>query len=291
MHKFITDILNQIQKSKYYKGFEELITDKKEDLSFFEDYKNALFETEVYLKRINEKLGCEAKKLDVFDILCSFLSDIEARLYHEDSEKTLSVCVGSESYSAEENCSGDSFDHFTVNDKFYAILCDGMGVGKPAYVSATVFSTLLSRFLRSGFSVDLSLSLAICFYKTLDLDEAFTTLDLFWLDLSTGEGRIIKFGACDSYIFSDDSHYVPSGGYPIGILNESDFSTYSFNFKDGDYLIMMSDGAQSLPQIVISNCIKNSKSGDIGLVCKEILAHCHKKDDDITVCGICFNKI
>jgi stage II sporulation protein E len=74
-------------------------------------------------------------------------------------------------------------------------------------------------------------------------DECSSTVDLFSLDLYTGQGQFIKSGAAPSLILRDGRLYrLISHTVPIGILQAIDMQVIPFEVRPGDHILLFSDG-------------------------------------------------
>lgn len=91
-------------------------------------------------------------------------------------------------------------------------------------------------------------------------DEMFSTLDLGIVDLNKGVLNTIKMGACSTYIkrSNGEIELISSASLPVGILSDINIDRDSRKLKDGDYIIMVSDG--------IVDAGKNKNLGDNWLI-------------------------
>lgn len=142
-----------------------------------------------------------------------------------------------------EEESGDAFFSFTGgNDRFYALLSDGMGSGKEAAVTAGIAGAYLRGMLSTGISHAVALSGLNTLLASRG-EECFATVDLLEVDLSNGRAAFIKSGAAGSYVRRGDSLFrIFSETAPIGILPDLDAEKTPFRLQDGDVVILLSDG-------------------------------------------------
>ena len=143
----------------------------------------------------------------------------------------------------EEVC-GDTVTHFaTDKNKYYIILCDGMGGGEEAMRESRITAELLGGFLKSGFSKDRALSLI---NSTLALKmerEGFSTVDLCEIDLRSGTVEFIKVGGAPSYIKTEEGiETVSAKGLPVGLIEDIFADKISRTLSENDKLVMVSDG-------------------------------------------------
>ena len=144
----------------------------------------------------------------------------------------------------DESVSGDTVIHFeTDKNKYYVILCDGMGSGEDALRESRMTAELLGGFLRAGFSKNTALSFI---NSTLALKmerEGFSTIDLCEIDLRSGITEFIKVGGAHSYIKQDKKlETVTSMSLPAGILEDICTENISRNLNSEDMVVMVSDG-------------------------------------------------
>lgn len=145
-----------------------------------------------------------------------------------------------------EDINGDSVIFFDNREDFYyALLSDGMGSGGEAAFTSRLCSVFLDKMLRAGNSKQSALDMLNDVVRNKGI-ECFATVDLFELDMITGEGCFVKSGAAPSYVIRGDSAFrIESGTYPIGIVREAQSEQISFMLQDGDVVVLLSDGVAS----------------------------------------------
>ena len=144
---------------------------------------------------------------------------------------------------------GDTLRVFENEDGYlFALLCDGMGHGRAAAVTSGCSAVLLERTLQAGVGVHTALRLLNHYLHARlsggdSADESFSTVDLFVLDLYTGKGQFVKSGAAPTLILRQGHLYrLCSHTVPVGILHAIDAQTVPFEVKEGDHILLMSDG-------------------------------------------------
>lgn len=140
---------------------------------------------------------------------------------------------------------GDTVRVFESEDgMFYALLCDGMGSGRLAALTSGTAAVFLERVLRAGVSVHTALRMLNQYLRARsDEHESSTTVDLLALDLYTGEARLIKCGAAPTLQRRGTRvSRLTSHTLPLGILQALDASVLPFEVKDGDCIVLVSDG-------------------------------------------------
>ena len=186
--------------------------------------------------------------------------------------------------------SGDAYNTFCDGKgRAFMILSDGMGCGGRAAVDGAMASGLMARLLKAGFGYDCSLSIlnsAMLFKST---DESLATVDIACIDLFSGRTDMLKAGAAPTIIRRGGKCGVAqSTSLPAGILREVGFDKATVKLKNGDIIVMMSDGVTSEGTDWICAELEGWKDKNASQLA-EHLAHCAKRrrsdahQDDITV--------
>lgn len=146
--------------------------------------------------------------------------------------------------SSDEN--GDTVCSFlTDNDKFYMILCDGMGSGKEAKVTSSICTEFLKSTLCSSQSKELCLTMLNNLIRAKSL-ECSSSVDLLEIDLVSRGANLTKSGAAPSFIKRGQSVFrLHSKTAPVGIMKSLDAERLDFNLRPGDIIVMISDGIAS----------------------------------------------
>lgn len=139
--------------------------------------------------------------------------------------------------------SGDSFAYAGRADRYYTVLCDGLGSGEEAYNESNAAVELLSKFLYTDFTEEQIL-------KTLNTvlmlklgDERYVTFDFNIIDYGSRQIRLYKAGAAPTYIISGNNvEKISAKSLPMGILDNFDYSSFKKKVDMGDIIIMVSDG-------------------------------------------------
>ena len=140
--------------------------------------------------------------------------------------------------------SGDTSLQTKLEDGKYLIaISDGMGSGPEARKSSKIAIKMLERLLTSGFEKENSIKLINSTVSANTEEDMYATLDVEIFDLYAGNVEFIKNGACPTYIKRDDGvQILKSQSLPAGIIDDIDLVTYDKDLKDGDILVICSDG-------------------------------------------------
>ena len=204
-----------------------------------------------------EKPACNLKKMAkiVSDVMkknmvlqkqeCALRTDVQDCIYVfvTDDKMLLQVGVAVTTKSGSV-ISGDANVQTKLEDGKYLIaISDGMGSGKEARKSSTMAIAMLNRLLSSGFDKDTSLRLINASLAAISEEDMYSTLDVSIFDLYAQNLEFIKNGACPTYVKNKRNVQVlKSLSLPTGILSDIDLVVYDKDLKDGDILVMCSDG-------------------------------------------------
>jgi serine/threonine protein phosphatase PrpC len=139
--------------------------------------------------------------------------------------------------------SGDNFAYAGRADKYYVVLCDGIGSGEEAHSESNSALDLMSRFLYSDFTEEQILRTLNSVLMIALGDDRYVTFDFTVIDYGTKEMRLYKAGAAPSYILSNKGvDKITGKSLPLGILDNFEYSSFKKQINIGDMLVMVSDG-------------------------------------------------
>ena len=184
---------------------------------------------------------------------------------------------------------GDCSDYFSTGEgSTVALLSDGMGTGGRAAVDANMAVSIMSKLCKAGLSYDCSLAVVNASLMVKSEDETLATLDMAEFNLFTGRVRLMKAGACATYIRRGGRLIrkdMPS--LPLGILNEAEFAVGELTLSEDDLIIMLSDGALIGSPDWLEELIDSWKEGAADELAAAIVEQARIRrqashDDDIT---------
>lgn len=160
--------------------------------------------------------------------------------------------------NGEKYC-GDSFKSFCDGlGKFYVVMCDGMGTGNDAAISGNMTSKVIKNMVRVGIDFKTSISIANSFLMSKSKDESLSTVDIFALDLYSGNAEFIKAGAASSFVRKGrEIARISSDTFPIGILSEFNVSKTHCKLEKEDLVFIFSDGITDTGEDWIENMIRD----------------------------------
>lgn len=176
---------------------------------------------------------------------CGLRANDDTCVYTFTSEDKYAVQVGiAKSKKADSIISGDTTLQTRLEDgKYLLAISDGMGSGPEARKSSKIAIKMLERLLQSGFNNDTALKLINTTVSANTDEDMYATLDVSILDLFKGNMKFIKNGACPTFIKRNGNvEVLKAVTLPTGILDNIDLIEYNYDLKDGDTVIMCSDG-------------------------------------------------
>lgn len=145
----------------------------------------------------------------------------------------------------DSNVSGDSHLLTEVKEgKYMLALSDGMGSGDEARAESAASVELFENFMEAGFGSDAALERI----NSLMLikgggEDIFATMDVCMVDLYTGQANFVKTGGMPGFVYSRGGiRLVGNGGLPIGIIEKTYQEKIHLSLKDGDIIVMVTDG-------------------------------------------------
>ncbi|BED92058.1 MAG: Stage II sporulation protein E [Candidatus Improbicoccus pseudotrichonymphae] len=199
-------------------------------------------------KQISIICGKGFAKPEVFD--CE--NKVLARFY-EKPKYNIVVQVDQKSSIQSRHC-GDNFSYFFDGlGNSFALLNDGEGTGELAYVNANLINHLMKNLLRNEISSQMVFEIANSVLISSG-QEITSTVDLFFLNLFTGNAKIVKAGAAPTFLYRNRKiRSIFEQTLPIGILPNVNSKIINFNLRENDSILMVSDGASSLNKKQIEN--------------------------------------
>ena len=157
---------------------------------------------------------------------------------------SMEVCTAIRKKAGETVC-GDSWRKLHTDDgRFLLLLSDGMGTGEAASGLSARTLDLVCSFVRSGCGLAEGTAAVLPVLAARFPQWGFVTLDLLEVNLFSGEGSLLKYGAAPCCLLRDGRVTVFSAdALPAG-LEETGRSapTQRLRLREGDRFLMMSDG-------------------------------------------------
>lgn len=158
------------------------------------------------------------------------------RFYPEISMKTMG--------KKGNDISGDRCTAIGCGETFYCtLLCDGMGTGQDAASEGDVAISFLKGLLQAGLPPEYALHLLNNFY-VLRGNGCFSTIDLLWVDLVTGEATLYKWGTAPSFWKGDVTQKLGAVTPPpgLGVGEKHQAQAVALTMERGQTVVLLSDG-------------------------------------------------
>lgn len=209
------------------------------------------------------------------------------------AERPVYDVVFSASGSAKGEVSGDTHSFIKIDERrFLTALCDGMGSGERAEKFSANTVSLIECFYKAGFDHGRVIR-SVNRFLSLNSDEIFSAIDVAVIDLNTGVADIFKIGSPPCFVKSGETVDIIEGSsLPIGVLDEIKPSVRSVNLKDGDMLVLVSDGVSDCFEgdtLAASVSCANAVSPELAarqLVGQALTASGGKPRDDMTAVAL-----
>ena len=191
-----------------------------------------------------------------------------------------------------ESVSGDSFAVMSLmGQKMFLGLSDGMGSGKNAAQHSKIAIGMAEKLLENGFSAE-QVSRTVNSVLLMHEDDQPTTVDIGVIDMINAQLKIVKLGAPPVFIRRKNRVeviYAPS--LPAGVINDFAGKVIDYKLRDGDIIIMMTDGVLDaiddidkegvMKDIILD--IDSDNPRDIAAKILELLKPADGAADDMTV--------
>ena len=103
---------------------------------------------------------------------------------------------------------------------------------------------IISQLSKAGLGFNASLKIVNSALLAKSGEESLATLDITCVDMFSGKTEFLKAGASSTYVRKKNRVIkVTSPSLPVGILTNVEFSTSDMVLNEGDWILMVSDGA------------------------------------------------
>ncbi len=168
-------------------------------------------------------------------------------------------------------------------NRFYLLLCDGMGTGAGAARESGQAVKLIQTMLQAGLAPECALrnvnNLAL-----LRQMGGCVTVDLVEVDLESGKGTVFKWGAPSSYLMTRGQlRKIGTAGPPPGLWQQSREERERLSLGRGEVLILLSDGVSEESLLHSARTTPTQPAGEMAAA---ILEKACSNEDDATAAVI-----
>lgn len=167
-----------------------------------------------------------------------------------------------------------------VRNRYYIVLCDGMGTGADAVREGRTAAECLRRLLTCGFPAAYALRSLNSICALRDRAGA-VTVDLAEISLEEGNATLYKWGAAASYLLSNTgAEKLGTASAPPGLsVTGTREQSCSFPFRRGQTLLLVSDGLEEAQVLEVCRQKKDSSPADLA----QRILKTSRQEDDATV--------
>lgn len=150
----------------------------------------------------------------------------------------------SKAVKEDETVSGDNYAVIEAEKgRVTVMLSDGTGSGEKAGKDSERVLDLMEKMLEAGYSVDTAINMVNTALFAVGEDQNHPTLDICDIDLYQGSCQLRKVGGAVTFLKRpEEVEKLTAGNLPLGIFQQVEVEPLFRKLKDGDYLIMVSDG-------------------------------------------------
>ena len=176
-----------------------------------------------------------------------------------------------------------------TRDRYYVLLCDGMGTGLGAVQEGKTATELLRRLLSAGYPARYALQSlnSLCALRSR---AGIVTVELLEICLASGRATLYKWGAAPSYLLSPyGAEKIGTAGPPPGLsVTDHREAVHQLSLRRGECLLLVSDG---IPQDAALRCCLLRADATPGELAQQLLS-CGQLEgeDDATVITVSLQK-
>lgn len=203
-------------------------------------YKNRHFEVE----EVAGILSVLLNRRFVPDRNCLLYLGEAPDIYVFQEETKYGIFTGiSKAIKENEPMSGDNYSLCEIGVDYICAISDGMGSGEKAYEASAMVVNFMERLLEAGFDSDRAIRIINGALIAYGEERNMSTLDLCRINLTSGLADFWKAGASVSFIKRANRVEVLEGdGLPLGIFHQLNLNHKHVQLREGDYVILISDG-------------------------------------------------
>lgn len=166
----------------------------------------------------------------------SFILEKEARF--------LALTGFAKAIKENETVSGDNYAVLEAErGRLTVMLSDGTGSGEQAGKDSEQVLDLTEKFLEAGYSTDAAVKMINTALFAMGEDKNHPTLDICEIDLYSGSCELRKVGGAATFLKRErEIEQLSESNLPLGIFQQAQLQPIQRGLRDGDYLVMVSDG-------------------------------------------------
>ncbi len=283
--------------------FEEKLLSPREIDCYKDKYQKLVIEVQIPSYKLSRLSNAylplflsELTECDIDEPTISSEGNFVRLVFFEKPRYHLTYAVSSKSKNGNVFCGDSSSIVSDISGNTHIILSDGMGCGREAALSSSIAVGLMSRLAQSGFNIEAALKMVNSALLVKSGEESLATIDTATFDLYTGKAVFYKAGAAPTYIKrAEKLAKLESISMPAGILGGVVFDKNSLALKDGDIIIMASDGFTAFGEGWLKNEIVLRENESVADMANRLCLSAYERSqgdhqDDITVIAALVSK-
>lgn len=202
-------------------------------------------------------------------------------------QKPLQIDYAIKQSNEDIKANGDSY--FTLFEKsiFYLAISDGMGCGINANEESKFTLDTLISMLKAKIDIIESIYLSNNILQLKNIIESYATLDLCAIDTNKSIVSFFKLGAFTTFIIRDHIvTEVSNYSLPLGIIEHINVMPSSYKIKEGDIIVMCSDGMIDDSNLNVISILEDLSIDDASTICNLLfskLIKIRENGDDATL--------
>ena len=144
----------------------------------------------------------------------------------------------------DETVSGDNYAVVeSEKGRVTVMLSDGTGSGERAGKDSERVLDLMEKMLEAGYDIDAAINMVNTALFAAGEDINHPTLDICDINLYDGSCKLRKVGGAATFLKrNQEVEQVAMGNLPLGVFGSMEILPVERKLRDGDYLVMVSDG-------------------------------------------------
>ncbi|MBQ6895912.1 MAG: SpoIIE family protein phosphatase [Oscillospiraceae bacterium] len=172
----------------------------------------------------------------------------------DESGGTVYTFIEKAGYTTEFSCRsksrykvcGDVCEEFAAEEYRYVVLADGMGTGSYASAESRTAVAMLKKLLTAGISPLTAAEITNIALNLKGTGQSCVAADILQINCYSGKCALYSAGGAPARLISGTkSRIIYKESLPIGILRDTKLAKTEFELKNGDTVVLMSDGVRT----------------------------------------------
>lgn len=185
---------------------------------------------------------------------------------------------------------GDVCEEFGAEGYHYVILADGMGTGGFAAAESRTAVCMLKSLLTAGINPETAIDITNIAINLKGTGQSCVAVDILRINCADGSSALYKAGGAATLVVSAGRcKKMYRDSLPVGILKDTKVAKLEFSLKNGDAVVMMSDGVKEEKSLAEKLCLMAEKTAPQQMA--EYIISKQNSGDDITAAVIKLTRV